>query len=101
MMTNAVQLFKCLADATRLEIVCALSDGPKYVELLSQRLDRTPSTISFHLKKLEEAGLVEMHKEQYYAVYSLILFVLKEEQQKMEIKLMKIVQKHMILQVEH
>ena len=58
MMTNAVQLFKCLADATRLEIVCALSDGPKYVELLSQRLDRTPSTISFHLKKLEEAGLL-------------------------------------------
>lgn len=69
--TQAVQLFKCLADATRLQLVKALSDGPKYVELLSELLGRTPSTISFHLKKLEEAGLVSMHKEQYYAVATL------------------------------
>lgn len=68
---QAVQLFKCLADATRLQIVKMLKDGPSYVELMAQRLERTPSTISFHLKKLEEAGLVESKKEQYYAVYSL------------------------------
>ena len=69
--TQAVQLFKCLADVTRLQLVKALADGPKYVELLSKLLERTPSTISFHLKKLEEAGLVSMHKEQYYAVATL------------------------------
>ena len=69
--TEAILLFKCLSDATRLQLVKALSDGPKYVELLSELLDRTPSTISFHLKKLEEAGLVRMHKEQYYAVATL------------------------------
>ena len=71
MMTDALSIFKCLSDATRLEIVRALADGPKYVELLSERLQRSPSTISFHLKKLEEAGLAEVRKEQYYAVYSL------------------------------
>ena len=70
-MTDALSIFKCLSDATRLEIVRALADGPKYVELLSERLQRSPSTISFHLKKLEEAGLTEVRKEQYYAVYSL------------------------------
>ena len=53
---QTVQLFKCLADATRLQLLSALGDGPKYVELLSQLLDRSPSTVSFHLKKLEEAG---------------------------------------------
>lgn len=70
-MIDALSFFKCLSDATRLEIVRALADGPKYVELLSERLQRSPSTISFHLKKLEEAGLTEVRKEQYYAVYSL------------------------------
>ena len=69
--TQAVQLFKCLADTTRLQLLSALSDGPKYVELLSQLLDRSPSTVSFHLKKLEETGLVEAKKEQYYTMYSL------------------------------
>ena len=68
---QAVQLFKCLADATRLQMLKMLQEAPSYVELMAQRLDRTPSTVSFHLKKLEEAGLVESHKEQYYVVYSL------------------------------
>lgn len=79
-MTEAqtIQLFKCLSDATRLEMLRALSQGPKYVELLSERLQRSPSTISFHLKKLEEAGLVETHKEQYYVVASLKQDVLKQ-----------------------
>lgn len=70
-MNDPLSVFKCLSDATRLELVRALADGPKYVELLSERLQRSPSTISFHLKKLEEAGLAESHKEQYYTVYSL------------------------------
>ena len=76
--TETIQLFKCLADATRLEMLRALSQGPKYVELLSERLQRSPSTISFHLKKLEEAGLVETRKEQYYVVASLKEDVLKQ-----------------------
>ena len=69
--TQAVQLFKCLADTTRMQLLSVLSDGPKYVELLSQLLERSPSTVSFHLKKLEETGLVQAQKEQYYTMYSL------------------------------
>lgn len=68
---EAILLFKCLADATRLKLLNALRDGSKYVELLAEVLDRTPSTVSFHLKKLEEAGLVSSKKDQYYTVYSL------------------------------
>ena len=69
--SQTILLFKSLADATRLQLVKALADGPKYVELLAERLQRSPSTISFHLKKLEEAGLVSIHKEQYYTVATL------------------------------
>ncbi len=77
--SQAILLFKCLSDATRLQLVKALADGPKYVELLAQMLERTPSTVSFHLKKLEDAGLVSMHKEQYYAVATLKTEVLKTD----------------------
>ena len=62
---RVLQLFKCLADTTRLQLLSALSDGPKYVELLSQLLDRSPSTVSFHLKKLEEKGLVRSEGKEY------------------------------------
>ena len=70
-MTEAVELFKCLADKSRLQILSGLMAGPMYVELIAQRLALSPSTVSFHLKKLEAAGLVTSQKEQYYTVYAL------------------------------
>ena len=69
--SQTILLFKSLADVTRLQLVKALADGPKYVELLAERLQRSPSTISFHLKKLEEAGLVTSRPDQYYTMYAL------------------------------
>ena len=68
---DAMKLFKCLSDMSRLRIVQSLSQGEMYTELLAERLDLTPSTVSFHMKKLEEAGLTVSRKEQYYTVYSL------------------------------
>ena len=69
---DSVQLFKALGDKSRLRIVNTLRiEGPMYVELLSQRLELAQSTVSFHLKKLEECGIVKSNKEQYYVVFSL------------------------------
>ena len=68
---NALKLFKCLSDTSRLRILQALIEGEMYTELLAERLELTPSTVSFHMKKLEDAGLVVSRKEQYYTVYSL------------------------------
>lgn len=67
-----LQLFKCLADASRLQILAGLVREPMYVELISERLALSPSTVSFHLKKLEAAGLVTSKKEQYYTIYSIV-----------------------------
>lgn len=68
---DALKVFKCLSDASRLRIVQSLSQTDMYTELLAERLELTPSTVSFHMKKLVDAGLVTSRKEQYYTLYSL------------------------------
>lgn len=69
--TDAIRLFKCLSDKSRLQILKSLSIEDMYVERLAERLGITPPTVSFHLKKLTEAGLVTSYKSQYYMMYSL------------------------------
>lgn len=68
---DAIKLFKCLADQSRLQILKSLLQEDMYVERLAGRLALTPATISFHLKKLEDAGAVSSRKEQYYTMYSI------------------------------
>ena len=84
---EAIKLFKCLSDKSRLQILKSLTKEDMYVERLAERLGLTPATISFHLKKLEDAKAVTAYKEQYYTMYSLcqdvfmmnILDIIKEE----------------------
>ena len=71
MTRETLYLFKTLADETRLKIVCSLYERDLYTELLAERLNLTPATVSFHMKKLMQAGLVDARREQYYTVYSL------------------------------
>jgi hypothetical protein len=71
MIQETASLFKVLSDPSRLRIIASLNHEPMYVERLSKRLDLHPSTVSFHLKKLEQAGLVTSTKEQYYVMYHL------------------------------
>ena len=69
--TEAIKLFKCLADKSRLQILKSLSLEDMYVERLAERLGLTPATISFHLKKLADTGAVTSYRNQYYVMYSL------------------------------
>lgn len=69
--TEAIRLFKCLADKSRLQILKSLAVEDMYVERLAERLGLTAPTISFHLKKLSDAGAVTSYKNQYYMMYSL------------------------------
>jgi len=73
---NIITLFKCLADKSRIQIIRSLFKEDMYVERLAERLGLSPPTISFHLKKLEVAGIVVARKEQYYVMYSLCKDVL-------------------------
>ena len=54
--TEAIRLFKCLSDKSRLQILKSLAQEDMYVERLAERLGLTPPTVSFHLKKLADAG---------------------------------------------
>ncbi len=91
---NAIKLFKCLADKSRLQILKSLAMEDMYVERLAERLCLTPATISFHLKKLSEIGAVRSYKTQYYTMYSLcrdtfavtILDILKEQSDEAELQ---------------
>lgn len=69
--TEMISIFKCLADKSRLLIVKSLAREDMYVERLAERLNLTPATVSFHLRKLEDIGAVASFKEQYYTMYSL------------------------------
>ncbi len=68
---DSVKLFKCLSDKSRIKLILALKEKPAYVELLAEKLQLSPSTVSFHLKKLQELSIVTSKKDQYYTVYSL------------------------------
>jgi predicted transcriptional regulator len=66
-----LSFFKAMADANRLKIVGLLAQQPYTVEQLAAMLHLRPSTVSHHLSKLSEAGLVSGRTESYYNVYSL------------------------------
>ena len=92
--TEAVSLFKCLSDKSRLQILKSLAIEDMYVERLAQRLGISAPTVSFHLKKLADAGAVTSYKSQYYMMYSLerkvfetsILEILQEKSDEAEIQ---------------
>lgn len=65
---RSLAIMKALADASRLSIVHSLLEKSQYVEEIAKRHALAPSTVSFHLRKLEQAGLVRSRKEQYYVV---------------------------------
>jgi len=80
--SKSIEIMKSLADTSRLRVLNSLMEKPHYVEELAHRLNLAPSTVSFHLKKLESAGLISEQKEQYYIIYrineNLLKLTLKE-----------------------
>lgn len=68
---EAVKRFKCLSDKSRLQILKSLTIEDMYVERLAERLGLAPPTVSFHLKKLQDAGMVRSYKSQYYTMYAI------------------------------
>jgi ArsR family transcriptional regulator len=66
------QLFKALGHPVRLLILNLVRDKPRHGEELAAILKLKPATISHHLSKLTEAGLLSAHKDQYYQIYSLV-----------------------------
>jgi biotin operon repressor len=66
-----LRFFKALADANRLKIVGLLARQPYSGEELAALLGLKASTISHHLARLAQAGLVSARAEGYYNIYQL------------------------------
>ena len=75
---HAATFFKALGDASRLGVIGVLAHGPHSVEELAAILQLSPPTVSHHLQKLSDAGLVQAQAQQYYSVYSLRADTLQE-----------------------
>ena len=69
---------KAVSDASRLRILGLLAERPRTGEELSDLVGVRPPTVSHHLKRLADAGLVSAVPEQYYRVYSLRPEALRE-----------------------
>lgn len=71
------QLFKALGHPARLLIMNLVKRKPRHGEELAAILHLKPATISHHIAKLMNAGLVTSKKDQYYQTYTLDSQVLK------------------------
>jgi predicted transcriptional regulator len=79
MSEELVSFYKALADSNRLKIVGLLARQAYSVEELAALLDLRSSTVSHHLSKLAEVGLVGASTESYYNVYHLKEKALEEK----------------------
>ena len=75
---RAVGLFHALSDATRLIVLDMLKEGERCVCELQDQIDIAQSRLSFHLKVLKDAGLVDDRKEGRWSYYSIVPGALDE-----------------------
>lgn len=68
---KSVRLFHALSDETRLRILQYLKSGEQCVCDLTEAFQTSQSRLSFHLKVLKDAGLVNDRPEGRWMYYSL------------------------------
>jgi len=72
-LNRLVTFYKTIGDPTRLRILKLLSKGPLHGQAIAGKLGLTPPTITHHLNKLREIGIVYERREG-----NLIYFYLKQ-----------------------
>ena len=75
---KAVELFHALSDETRLALLDRLKDGEQCVCELMDSMKAAQSRLSFHLKVLKDAGLVEDRREGRWMYYALSTQAIEE-----------------------
>ena len=67
----AVEVFTMLADATRVRIILALTEGELSVNTLADAVEKSPAAVSQHLAKLRLARIVATRHEGTRVFYRL------------------------------
>ena len=73
-----LQRFQAVAEETRFAILRLLNDGERCVCELQAELNAAQSRLSFHLKKLKDAGLVSDRRDGRWVYYSVVPEALEE-----------------------
>lgn len=68
-----LRALEAIADDTRLRVLRFLSEVPRSTQELSALVSVTAPTLSEHLHKLEDSGVVRSHRDGHYMVYELNL----------------------------
>ncbi|WP_321429562.1 metalloregulator ArsR/SmtB family transcription factor [uncultured Methanolobus sp.] len=68
---NLVSLFKVLSDPVRIRILKALQVSELCVCVLVEITDYKHSALSYHLKLLKDAGLVDSRRDKNFQIYHL------------------------------
>jgi ArsR family transcriptional regulator, arsenate/arsenite/antimonite-responsive transcriptional repressor len=71
-MARLARVFHALSDETRLCLIAMLRPGERCVCELTESLGAGQSRLSFHLKTLKDAGLVQDRREGRWVYYSLV-----------------------------
>ena len=66
----ACDVFRLLADPTRIKLLWALLHGESSVSCLAEQVEASPTAVSQHLSKLRWAKLVQVRRVGTYAYYS-------------------------------
>ncbi|GMM97919.1 metalloregulator ArsR/SmtB family transcription factor [Microbacterium sp. MTN4-12] len=70
---GAVDVFRTLAEETRIRIVLALAQHPEIsVGELASRVDRPAPTVSQHLSRLQRSGMVDRRRDGQRVLYRLV-----------------------------
>ena len=75
---SLLQRFQAVAEGTRFRLVRLLADGERCVCELQDDLGAAQSRLSFHLKKLKDAGVVSDRRDGRWVYYSLVPEALEE-----------------------
>lgn len=67
---KSAQRFHALADPIRLKIILLLKDNEMCVGDLAEALGVNQPTVSYHLKRLHNQGLLKRRNEQTWSYYS-------------------------------
>lgn len=67
--TLLAQIFKCLADETRLKILYHISQKERSVTAISENLNLSQPLVSHHLKILRDNFLVKMQRKGAFVYY--------------------------------
>ncbi|ALC91186.1 ArsR family transcriptional regulator [Bacillus sp. FJAT-18017] len=76
-----VSFYKTMGDPTRIRITVLLSSGPLHGQAIAGKLGLTPPTITHHLKKLREVGIVKERRDKNTIYFYLNESMIKQQAQ--------------------